>query len=181
MLRNPLRYHFIQAPLLLLLVLLTACAEPPKKTFEIYDGPMAVIENVNLTYSDSARLTMRLQAKVQRELKNKDRVFPKGMLLTYYDEKGEVINTLRADSTYHVNLANIWFAFGNVQLKNIEKKEILLTEELIWKPIEKNVETDKFVRIESPGQVLTGKGLRAKDDFSDYEVLEPEIIYNTSK
>ncbi|MGI8599360.1 MAG: LPS export ABC transporter periplasmic protein LptC [Chitinophagaceae bacterium] len=62
---------------------------------------------------------------------------------------------------------------GDVVLKSFEKEQQLNTEELYWKQSEQNVFTDKFVRIESEGEILTGEGLTAKQDFSSYRILKP--------
>ncbi|MEQ8575825.1 MAG: LPS export ABC transporter periplasmic protein LptC, partial [Fulvivirga sp.] len=59
-------------------------------------------------------------------------------------------------------------------IKNIENQQELDTEELFWKPSEERMFTEKFVTIKLPDQVLYGKGLEAKQDFSEYTILQPE-------
>ena len=52
----------------------------------------------------------------------------------------------------------------------------LVTEELYWKPAENRVYNDKFVKITTGKQLLYGTGLEAKDDFSDYEIQNPQGV-----
>ena len=177
---NGQKYYILRftIPLLAIIVVLSSCAKREKKEFIIYEGPTAEIENVHLFYSDSAKIKTELKAGIQLELKNKDRIFPKGLYITFSDDDGKVGTTMRADSTYHVHLSDIWYAYGDVQLRNTQPQERLFTEELIWKPTAHLVETDKFVHIVGPEQDLKGTGLIAKDDFSEYEIIKDvEIVF----
>jgi len=61
-----------------------------------------------------------------------------------------------------------------VVVHNLLNKEILHTEELFWEPETENVNTEKFVKIERPGEVVTGTGLHAKQDFSTWSIDSPE-------
>ena len=55
----------------------------------------------------------------------------------------------------------------------METGDELNTELLFWSPGEEKFYTDKFVTIISEGEVHTGKGLSANQDFSSYKILEP--------
>ena len=44
---------------------------------------------------------------------------------------------------------------------------------MFWSPAEEKFYTDNFVTIISEGEVHTGKGLSANQDFSSYKILEP--------
>ena len=62
---------------------------------------------------------------------------------------------------------------NNKVVKNIDTGDELNTELLFWSPAEEKFYTDSFVTIISDGEVHTGKGLSANQDFSSYEILEP--------
>lgn len=166
---------FSLAPLLFVWVLLSSCEDTKPREYFIYDGPTVEIHNIDLFYNDSSGLVMKLQADKQFELKNQDQVFPEGLFVTFFNDKREIVNTIKADSAYFVKIANVWHAYGDVQVKNITKKESLFTEELTWNTTAHQLVTEAHVRVESPTQVLTGVGLVAKDDFSEYEIQNPVI------
>ena len=63
-------------------------------------------------------------------------------------------------------------------MTNAESGETLNTEELHWNTSKGDVFTDKFVRIETEDQILTGVGLTAKQDFSRYVIKNPQGIFN---
>ena len=54
------------------------------------------------------------------------------------------------------------------------KKEKLKTGKLHWSRSEGRVFNNEFVEITTPSQILRGKGLSARQDFSSYNILEPE-------
>jgi len=64
---------------------------------------------------------------------------------------------------------------------NIENKETLKSEELFWEPQKENVYTEKFVRIETPGELMTGTGLKAKQDFSEWTLDNPEGLIDVEE
>jgi hypothetical protein len=50
----------------------------------------------------------------------------------------------------------------------------LKTEQLYWYQKDSIVATNKMVYITSPKGNFTGSGLKARQDFSRYEILRPE-------
>jgi hypothetical protein len=68
----------------------------------------------------------------------------------------------------------LYTAEGNVVLEDLVKKERLNTSKLHWSRTDGRVFTNEHVEIFTPSQILKGKGLTAKQDFSSYTILEPE-------
>jgi lipopolysaccharide export system protein LptC len=159
--------------------LLVSCdsemSEQADKT--IYQGPMRTLENATILHSDSGRLKAKVFAKKVLNLQNEDREVPKGMFVTFYEKDGSVSATLRADYAYYTNETKLWRAQGNVIVNNIENQETLKTEELLWDPNSGDVSTEKFVKIETPEEVITGTGLNAKQDFSTWSIKKPEGVF----
>lgn len=160
---------------LLALFLLSGCFKKrDNQKFEEYDGPMLVNYDVELLYTDSARTRIKVKAKEQYQLKNEDFEFPKGLHLEFYDEFEKLEATLDANYGYFNKEENEWTVKDKVVLKNIPKNQQLSTEVLNWSPPKREVKTDAFVTIrDSNGDILQGRNLVAKDDFSEYEILNP--------
>jgi hypothetical protein len=57
-------------------------------------------------------------------------------------------------------------------VKDVTKGERVDTEELFWVPEDEIVYTNKFVRIETEGEIIMGEGLEAKQDFSWWTLEE---------
>ena len=143
----------------------------------IYQGPQRTLENAEIIHSDSGKLKAKILAKKVFNLQNGDREAPEGMFITFYERNGVKSSTLKADYAYYNGESKIWQAQGNVIVHNIQNKETLKTEELFWDPKTGDVNTEKFVKIETPEEVITGTGLVAKQDFSSWSLKQPEGIF----
>lgn len=137
-----------------------------------YDGPLLELENTITYYSDSSVVKMKMEAARQLEFENGDREFPDGIYLEFYDTFGNLTSTMRADYCYFTRESDLYKASGDVVIKGYSTHEQLNTEELYWNQKEEKVFTDKFVRIEKEGEIHTGEGLEAKQDFSEYRILK---------
>lgn len=124
---------------------------------------------------------MKLKAKVVQEFLNGDREFPEGVYVEFFDEKGVLESTLEANHAFFFKEEDQWRGRGNVQVKNLAKKEQLNTEELFWKPAQQKIYTDKFVTIREASDVIYGEGLEAKQDMSDYTIMKPKGSFEVSE
>lgn len=159
--------------------LLASCdsemSEQAEKT--IYQGPLRTLDDATIFHSDSGRLKAKVFAKKILNFQNEDREVPEGMFITFYDVDGSKSSTLQSDYAYYSSEDKIWRAQGNVIVNNFRNEETLKTEELFWDPKAGNVNTEKFVKIETPDEVITGTGLTAKQDFSEWSLKKPEGIF----
>jgi LPS export ABC transporter protein LptC len=160
----------------LISVLAASCVvtEEQLESVKEYDGPLRVASDVVMFYSDSAIVKIKMETPHLLEFENGDRDFPEGIYMEFYDETGKMTSYLRADKAFYFKEENKWRGQGNVEVKNIETKEQLNTEELFWFPEKEEINTDKFVTIRQEKEVLYGRGLEAKQDFSEYTILNPE-------
>jgi LPS export ABC transporter protein LptC len=168
-----------------LLTELAACqtkqAEAPRI---IYTGPLFETENVITLLSDSARLHARLTAPVEQIFENGDKLYPKSATVTFYDKPGKlVINTIFAKSVKFDNAKQLYILRGAVKVANVPQQQTLNTEELFYNSNQRKIYTDTamFVRVQTPTEVLTGKGLTANQDFSRYGILKPKGVFSLAE
>lgn len=164
---------------LIAIVLITAfvsCNTENKKeeTPQIYTGPLSKLSGATIIHSDSSVLKAEVKAEEILDLQSGDRELPKGMFITFFEKDGTVSATLRANYAYYYVEEDRWKATGNVVVNNIANQETLKSEELYWERKNEDVYTEKFVRIETPGELMTGTGLKAKQDFSEWSLKNPE-------
>ncbi len=162
---------------------LLGCTSEDKKNEvpQIYTGPLSKLVGATIIYSDSALLKAEVKAVEILDLQNEDRELPQGMFITFYEKDGTKSATLRANYAYYYKEEDRWKATGNVIVHNILNKETLKSEELYWEPKTENVFTEKFVKIETPGELMTGTGLKAKQDFSEWSLENPEGIIDVEE
>ncbi|HOX81419.1 MAG TPA: LPS export ABC transporter periplasmic protein LptC [Chryseolinea sp.] len=153
-----------------ILLVFAACSPTEVKEPLEYSGPLQEAENVEMFYTESDQIKVKMTAELLYEFQNGDREFPKGVYMEFYNEFGRLESTLRANHAFYFKKDDQWRGRGDVQVKNIEKVEQLNTEELFWKPSKKDIFTEKFVTIRQQGDVIYGTGLTAKQDLSDYTI-----------
>jgi LPS export ABC transporter protein LptC len=162
---------------LLCVLLVLGCKSKKSGSPTVYTGPILEMNDVNTFYSDSAKLKVNIRAPKQLEFENGDRHFPKGIDIDFYDETGKISSNLKANSAKYFKNTGIYTAIGNVRINSLIKKEKLNSEELNWNPSTHKVYTEKFVRIETQEEILTGNGLDADQDFKKYKIINPTGIF----
>lgn len=157
---------------------LCACSKTEVKKFEKYTGPMLVGYNIYTNYTDSGKVKMRMWAPEQQELETGDRVFPNGIKIDFY-EKSKISSTLTAKHAVFSKVTGIYTVRNDVVIKSDDQNKKLNTEELKWFPKTHRVkiENDKFVKIQTKTEILTGMGLDASEDFRSYKILKPKGVF----
>lgn len=138
-----------------------------------YSGPIVTGKHVETRYSDSSILRVIMKAPLQYEYQSGDREFPHGLHIDFFDEKGVFTSTLDCRYARYDRINDIYIAIGEVVINNRVEHKKLETEELKWHRVTKRVFTDKFVKITTPKELLTGQGLEAAQDFSTYRIVKP--------
>lgn len=140
-----------------------------------YKGPMLVAHDLDVIYTDSARIKFTMKTPEQIKHQDQNETFPKGIHIEFYNNKEEKETSLSSKYAEFKKDKDEWFVKDSVVLNNFNRKRILKSEELYWNPKTQEVWCDTNVRviIETEDQTLWGKGLKAKDDFSDYEIYTP--------
>ncbi len=175
------RILFIIYNLLFIILFFTSCEEP-KETKEVkrYKGPIEVINDVRLLYSEAALLKVKLTTPKQLRYENEDRKYPEQVNIDFYGPTGETMTTIRSDSGRYSKANNLYTVMGNVVVVNKQKQEKLLTPVLNWNPVTKKVFTESRVTVISQltGEKLYGLGLDANQDFTNYRIRKPTGVFN---
>jgi len=168
--------RFGYLPIMIVIAFLEMGCEEEKSDTIIrhYAGPMVRSENLNTVYSDSGKTKMRLEAPVQVEFSDGNQEYEKGLTVTFYKMDTIRQSYLKADFVHFNKQQDLYTAIGHVVLEDLIKHEKLNTEKLHWSRSEGRVFNNEFVEITTPTQILKGKGLTAKQDFTSYTILEPE-------
>jgi len=157
------------------LAMLLSCTPTDHKPedFEVDRSlPTEVAFDIELTYSDSAKKQIRLQAKEIDRYGNAEEPYteyPKGILVWFYDDFGNVNSTITANYAIQYDRKKITEARNDVVVVNT-KGETLNTEHLIWDEKEERIYTEEFVRITTENESITGYGFEADQEFNSYTI-----------
>lgn len=157
---------------------MSSCVNDLKKIDEIASQKNIgeeIGKNVEVLVSNDGVVRMKITATEtihHTEGKNYTE-FPKGIKAYSYNLNGDIESSLTA------KYAVLNEAGGEIQGMNAKndvvvvnaKGEKLNTEELDWNQKQKTISTPGFVKITTPEQIIYGKGLDAKEDFSQYTIL----------
>lgn len=147
----------------------------PNSTFSEEDVSVEIARQVEILYSDSARVRVRITAPELRNFADRDRPrqeFLKGIQVDFLDENQAVGSVLTAKTATREEQKKRIIARDSVVLLS-KNQERLETEELLWDEEKELLTTDKFVKITKPGEVIFGYGLEANQDFSHWKIRVP--------
>jgi LPS export ABC transporter protein LptC len=88
----------------------------------------------------------------------------------FYERDGKIQSYLTAEYGISYPDEKQIIVRNNVEILNV-KGEMLNTEELKWDQKNRKIVTDKFVKITTPDQIITGTGLESDEAFSEWEIL----------
>jgi len=167
----------------LIVVAIVGCKNDPavvKQMTKDVEMPVSSTKNVEMLYTDSARLRAKVKApRRDTYLGEKERIeFTEGVEVKFYDEDGSESGELKAKYAINNTKTEQLIARNNVQLVNKLEGKRLETEELIWDQKTGRIYSDKFSKITSKQEVIYGDGFESNQDFSQYRILKIRGIVN---
>lgn len=164
-----------------ILISVSACSDYAKKNVAKMMQADTLIftqeaSNVTIEYTDSGNLKARIFAPQLIGYKkdgNEIVKMPKGIVGNFFDDSGAIESYLTAEKGISYQTKKITEVSKNVQVMN-NKGEKLNTEKLIWDQNKQKIYTDKFVRITTKTEVLTGDGMESSQDFSNWHIIKPK-------
>ena len=158
-------------------IMLLACKNDIKEVNALAERekrPDMTGENLELVYSDSARIKYRVLApeyiKVNRE-KEKYEEFPKGIHVLSYDPAGKMIGSIKAKYAKKLEDEMLWEARNEVVIINAEGKK-LETELLYWDMKKELIYSDRYVKLSADGQIIEGNNGYQSDQNLNHPVFE---------
>ena len=136
--------------------------------------------DVELIYSDSARIKVKLNAKqLDRYSTSRDPYIEmkNGVSLNFYDDSMRVKTRLTAKYAIRKENSSIMEAKDKVVVVN-ELGQKLETEHLIWDENTRKIYTNTFVKITTEDKIFMGDGMVANDDFTGWKITNSSGIIN---
>lgn len=141
--------------------------------------PAFSVYGFETAYSDSGRVMVELKAKEMSRYEGKNIKYDEyryGLSVRFFDEMGSVSSTLRCSYARFLIDKELWEIKSDVEICNISRNETINTELLYWDMTKELVYSDKYVRITTEDEILTGDGFESTQDFSEWKILKPAGI-----
>lgn len=182
--RSGAKQNLLLPALLVSMLLVSACENDIKKIKELSakesERPEQITKGVDVIYSDSAKVKMRLQAPVLKEYNDTAKnakpynITPKGIKITFFNADKTQAGVMVADSAIQYPSIKITKFYKNV-VCTFSTGETLKTEELIWDQNKKTIYSNKYVIINSPdGSIMDGVNF-----VSDEKLTNPKFSQST--
>lgn len=168
---------------MVMLLLFSACSGRKKELGEAITErdslPVMDTRGVTTLVSDSGITRYRINTEEWLVFDRKDPpywAFEKGIYLEKFDTLFQVEASIKSDTAYYYNKEELWKLVGNVDIKNL-KGERFNTELLYWDQRKQRVYSDRFIRIEQPDRIITGRGFDSNQQMTIYTIHKPEGIF----
>jgi LPS export ABC transporter protein LptC len=158
-----------------LVAMLFACTNTSndvKNLFFTQNLPIAIAKDMHHVYKDSGRITSKLNTALLKDYSNRKnhpyKEFPKGVLVTSFDNNGKDSITIRGD--YGLTYAKTFISelHGNVVIINHAAASKLETEQLFWDQKTGYFYSEKKFTLTSPDNIINGVGFESKKDLSKF-------------
>jgi LPS export ABC transporter protein LptC len=142
------------------------------ETVTLADTYYEVADSVEILYSDSAVVRVRIKAPIlynYSDAKNPRREFPNGILVEFFDENKNIQSRLTAKRAVQYDKTNKFVVEDNVVVRSI-KNETIETEGLVWDESTQRVYSDRFITITTATEVIKGYGFESDYNFQNWEL-----------
>jgi len=161
--------------LFIVALVFTSCRndiEQVKQTAKMYEPSLERASNIIMYYSTEGiqKMTLKAPLIIRHQVKEAYLEFPDGIEIEFYGDSSTTGTKLTARKAIKYEAKNETIFSDSVHIINANGYQ-LFTDELIWDENKQSIKSDKFVKIVTPDERLTGTGLSAKQDLSNYKIL----------
>lgn len=164
---------------ILIVLFLTSCFSHEENTPDIIKGeienhPDFKIVSPKVDFYDSISIKATLKADTAENYTqyNYTSLF-NNVHLDFFKSNSKIIETyLDADSAVIFENTNNMFAYNNVYVWSEKSKTSLKTDFLEWNEKRQMLFSDKYVKINSPVEIIEGYGLESNQDLSNYKIFK---------
>jgi len=146
-----------------------------KNMTNIKDIPSVSANEMEILYSDSAKVKMKVVAKTLNKFTNPEKQyieFPNGITIYKYDSVTQIEAVIKSNYAIYYESKKLWEARDNVVAKNLKKDEQLYSEELFWDQNKAIIYSNKFTKIINADGVFFGDGgFQSKEDLSSWKLF----------
>lgn len=145
--------------------------------------PVETGKNVLIHYTDSGIIRARVFAPVMKRFASEERnetEMAKGITVYFLNKQQKTESSLRARYAIRYERDHKMVAKNDVILVNV-KGDTLRTELLTWDETKQLIYTDKYVRITTPTEIITGVGFESNAEFTRYKIKQISGTFDLDK
>jgi LPS export ABC transporter protein LptC len=160
------------------IIILISCENEMSSIHKIsFDSsaPDETTKKLHVVYSDSGFARVEIIASSSETYTDKRNItkMHDSLRVNFFSSEGKIISTLSALYGEIDHTKGIIIVRDSVRLRNLIKNQTLETEELTWNQKDSLIYSISQVIIKTPRGIVIGSGIRTKQDFDSYEILNP--------
>ncbi|MDO4461284.1 MAG: LPS export ABC transporter periplasmic protein LptC [Bacteroidia bacterium] len=171
---------YIYSLIALVLLSSTSCMRNTNKELkeveEMQEVASLSMRDLHTIVTDSGYMKYEFETPEMHQYDNAEEPyidFPNGLKFRMYSEHGQLTKSrIRCNNAKYYKTRKLWELNFDVEATT-EKNDILNTEQLFWDTQNHKIYSDKFVKITTKHQVITGKGFESDEKLSQYEIKRP--------
>ncbi len=163
----------------LLFLFLVSCFEKDLATSDVLEKeldnlPDLIVIRPDVDFYDSVNVKANLKADTAKSYKkfNYTLLYYNVRIEFYKKESKDVETYITSDSAMIDEKTNNMYAYNKVYVWSNESETSLKTEFLEWNEEKRLLLSTKFVKIESPVEIIEGYGLESNQDLTNYKIFK---------
>ncbi len=172
--------------ILLLIALFALYSCQPNKPEEIREFanleelPSMTIESLTTTITDSGKIKYRFITPEMKQFDKRDKSateFDKGLHLIIFDNEQKIDAQIKSKRAIYHESDKLWELSNDVEAVNTTG-EVINTELLFWDMNKHTVYSDKFIKITTDTEIITGYGFESDERMENYKIKNISGILN---
>jgi LPS export ABC transporter protein LptC len=156
-------------------VLLSACNKKIDKIKknEILSLPSVTVKNDTTMFSDSGKIQLIMSFPIMESYNNAETPYSEfnhGIKVIFYDGQKEPQGSVSSKYAKFIEKKKLWELRDSVVVIN-QTNDKLQTEQLFWDQAKDKIYTDRFVRMTSEDQVITGSGFESDSHLNKRRIM----------
>lgn len=142
--------------------------------------PSMTIESLTTTITDSGKIKYRFVTPEMKQFDKREKPaieFNKGLHLIIFDNEQKIDAQIKSKRAIYHETDKLWELSNDVEAVNTTG-EVINTELLFWDMKKQTVYSDKFIKITTDTEIITGYGFESDERMENYKIKNISGILN---
>lgn len=134
--------------------------------------PSLTIEDLTTTITDSGRIKYRFMTPEMMQFDKREKPtieFNKGLHLIVFNKEEEIDAQIKCKQAIYHQSDELWELSNDVEAVNTTG-DVINTELLFWNIKKKTIYSDKFIKITTQTEIITGYGFESDEKMENYKI-----------
>lgn len=154
--------------------------EQIRELTNIEELPSITIESLTTTITDSGKIKYRFITPEMKQFDKREKPaveFNKGLHLIVFDNDQKIDAQIKSKKAIYHESDKLWELSNDVEAVNTTG-DVINTELLFWDMKKQSVYSDKFIKITTDTEIITGYGFESDERMENYKIKNISGVLN---